>query len=263
MQIENIKIAIIGLGYVGLPLAVEFGRLHTVIGFDINQHRIDELKAGRDYTLETSVEELREAKNLVFTSDPLALKAANCYIVTVPTPIDEYKRPDLTPLLKASETVGKALKDGDIVIYESTVYPGCTEEDCVPVLEKHSGLKFNQDFYCGYSPERINPGDKEHRVTTIKKVTSGSTPEIADVVDALYNEIIAAGTHKAESIKVAEAAKVIENTRARPQYRPHQLSWPSSSTRWASTRRPFSTPPAANGISCHSAPAWLVATALA
>jgi len=212
MQIENIKIAIIGLGYVGLPLAVEFGRLHTVIGFDINQHRIDELKAGRDYTLETSVEELREAKNLVFTSDPLALKAANCYIVTVPTPIDEYKRPDLTPLLKASETVGKALKDGDIVIYESTVYPGCTEEDCVPVLEKHSGLKFNQDFYCGYSPERINPGDKEHRVTTIKKVTSGSTPEIADVVDALYNEIIAAGTHKAESIKVAEAAKVIENT---------------------------------------------------
>ena len=212
MELKDIKIAIIGLGYVGLPLAVEFGRKRPVVGFDINQQRIEELKAGTDSTLEVTTQELREAKHLIYTTHPDHLKAVNCFIVTVPTPIDEYKRPDLTPLLKASETVGKVLKKGDIVIYESTVYPGCTEEDCVPVLEKHSGLKFNQDFFCGYSPERINPGDKEHRVTTIKKVTSGSTPEIADLVDALYNEIITAGTHKAPSIKVAEAAKVIENT---------------------------------------------------
>ena len=212
MKLENIKLSIVGLGYVGLPLAVEFGRKRTIVGFDINQRRIDELKAGNDFTLETTQEELAAAKHLSYTTNPDDLRACNCYIVTVPTPIDEHKRPDLTPLIKASETVGKVLKQGDIVIYESTVYPGCTEEDCVPVLEKHSGLKFNQDFYCGYSPERINPGDKEHRVTTIKKVTSGSTPEIADLVDALYNEIILAGTHKADSIKVAEAAKVIENT---------------------------------------------------
>jgi UDP-N-acetyl-D-galactosamine dehydrogenase len=212
MQQQDIKLAIIGLGYVGLPLAVEFGRKRPVVGFDINQRRIDELKAGKDATLETTVEELAAAKHLSYSSNPDDLRACNCYIVTVPTPIDEHKRPDLAPLIKASETVGKVLKKGDIVIYESTVYPGCTEEDCVPVLEKHSGLKFNQDFFCGYSPERINPGDKEHRVTTIKKVTSGSTPEIADLVDALYNEIITVGTHKAESIKVAEAAKVIENT---------------------------------------------------
>jgi UDP-N-acetyl-D-galactosamine dehydrogenase len=207
-----VKLSIVGLGYVGLPLAVEFGRKRTVVGFDINQRRIDELKAGNDFTLETTQEELAAAKHLSYTTNLDDLRNCNCYIVTVPTPIDEYKRPDLTPLIKASETVGKVLKNGDIVIYESTVYPGCTEEDCVPVLEKHSGLKFNQDFFCGYSPERINPGDKEHRVTTIKKVTSGSTPEIADLVDALYNEIITVGTHKAESIKVAEAAKVIENT---------------------------------------------------
>jgi len=212
VKLENIKLSIVGLGYVGLPLAVEFGRKRTIVGFDINQRRIDELKAGNDFTLETTQEELAAAKHLSYTTNPDDLRACNCYIVTVPTPIDEHKRPDLTPLIKASETVGKVLKQGDIVIYESTVYPGCTEEDCVPVLEKHSGLKFNQDFYCGYSPERINPGDKEHRVTTIKKVTSGSTPEIADLVDALYNEIILAGTHKADSIKVAEAAKVIENT---------------------------------------------------
>jgi len=212
MQQKDIKLAIIGLGYVGLPLAVEFGRKRPVVGFDINQRRIDELKAGKDATLETTAEELADAKQLSYTTNLDGLKACNCYIVTVPTPIDEYKRPDLTPLIKASETVGKVLKRGDIVIYESTVYPGCTEEDCVPVLEKHSGLKFNQDFFCGYSPERINPGDKEHRVTAIKKVTSGSTPEIADLVDTLYNEIITVGTHKAESIKVAEAAKVIENT---------------------------------------------------
>ena len=212
MQLQDIKLAIVGLGYVGLPLAVEFGQKRPVVGFDINQRRIDELKAGSDFTLETTQEELAAAKHLGYTTNLDDLRASNCYIVTVPTPIDEYKRPDLTPLIKASETVGKVLKKGDIVIYESTVYPGCTEEDCVPVLEKHSGLKFNQDFFCGYSPERINPGDKEHRVTTIKKVTSGSTPEIADLVDALYNEIITVGTHKAESIKVAEAAKVIENT---------------------------------------------------
>lgn len=212
MRIESIKLAIIGLGYVGLPLAVEFGRKRTVVGFDINQRRIDELVSGNDTTLETSSQELAAARDLSFTTDPEHLKNCNCFIVTVPTPIDEYKQPDLTPLIKASETVGKVLKRGDVVIYESTVYPGCTEEDCVPVLEKFSGLRFNQDFYCGYSPERINPGDKEHRVTTIRKVTSGSTPAIADLVDRLYNEIVVAGTHKAESIKVAEAAKVIENT---------------------------------------------------
>jgi UDP-N-acetyl-D-galactosamine dehydrogenase len=208
----NIKLAIIGLGYVGLPLAVEFGRTRFVLGFDINQQRIKELIAGNDFTLETTTEELSAATLLRYTTQIEDLRTCNCYIVTVPTPIDEYKRPDLTPLIKATKTIGKMLKKGDIVIYESTVYPGATEEDCVPVLEKFSGLKYNQDFYCGYSPERINPGDKEHRVTTIKKVTSGSTPEIADLVDALYNEIIIAGTHKAESIKVAEAAKVIENT---------------------------------------------------
>lgn len=212
MNVKDLKLAIIGLGYVGLPLAVEFGRCRAVVGFDINQQRINELQMGIDATLETTSDELAAATRLMFTSNVVELRACNCYIVTVPTPIDEYKRPDLTPLIRASKTVGKVLKKGDVVIYESTVYPGCTEEDCVPVLEKHSGLKFNQDFYCGYSPERINPGDKEHRVTTIKKVTSGSTPEIADLVDALYNEIIIAGTHKAASIKVAEAAKVIENT---------------------------------------------------
>jgi UDP-N-acetyl-D-glucosamine/UDP-N-acetyl-D-galactosamine dehydrogenase len=212
MDVKNLSVAIIGLGYVGLPLAVEFGKKRAVIGFDINAKRIDELKAGVDSTLETTSDELRDAQYLRFTTNPDDLKDANCYIVTVPTPIDAFKRPDLTPLVKASETIGKVLKSGDIVIYESTVYPGATEEDCAPILEKHSGLQFNQGFYLGYSPERINPGDKEHRVTTIKKVTSGSTPEIADLIDALYNEIITAGTHKAESIRVAEAAKVIENT---------------------------------------------------
>jgi UDP-N-acetyl-D-galactosamine dehydrogenase len=209
---SNIKLAIVGLGYVGLPLAVEFGKKRAVTGFDINERRISELQSGADHTLETEPQELKEAKLLTFSTNPEDLRACNVFIVTVPTPIDQHKRPDLTPLIKASETIGKVLKVGDIVIYESTVYPGATEEDCVPVLEKFSGLKFNIDFHAGYSPERINPGDKEHRVTTIKKVTSGSTPEIADVVDALYNEIIVAGTHKASSIKVAEAAKVIENT---------------------------------------------------
>ncbi|WBL63473.1 Vi polysaccharide biosynthesis UDP-N-acetylglucosamine C-6 dehydrogenase TviB [Thauera sp. WB-2] len=210
--LDSIKLAIIGLGYVGLPLAVEFAKQRSVVGFDINQARIDALRSGHDATLEVSDEELAEATGLSYTASLQDLAACNTYIVTVPTPIDEHKQPDLTPLVKASETIGKVLKKGDIVIYESTVYPGATEEDCVPVLEKVSGLKFNVDFYAGYSPERINPGDKEHRVSTIKKVTAGSTPEVAELVDQLYRQIIVVGTHKAESIKVAEAAKVIENT---------------------------------------------------
>ena len=205
------KIAIIGLGYVGLPLAVEFGKILDVVGFDINQSRIYELKNGIDRTLEVDKDELAASTKLIFSSKLEDLNTANYFIVTVPTPVDEYKTPNLRPLLAASETVGKALKKGDIVIYESTVYPGCTEEDCVPVLEKFSGLKFNIDFFCGYSPERINPGDKLHRLPNIKKVTSGSTPEVAEKVDQLYLKIIKAGTHKASSIKVAEAAKVIEN----------------------------------------------------
>ncbi|MCQ9329720.1 Vi polysaccharide biosynthesis UDP-N-acetylglucosamine C-6 dehydrogenase TviB [Pelistega suis] len=212
MQLQDIKLAVVGLGYVGLPLAVEFGKKREVLGFDINQKRIAELQSGVDHTLEVSSEELKEATQLRFSAEGAELAKANTFIVTVPTPIDEYKQPDLTPLVKASETIGKVLKKGDIVIYESTVYPGATEEVCVPVLEKVSGLKYNVDFYAGYSPERINPGDKLHRVSTIKKVTSGSTPAIADVVDELYRSIITAGTHKASSIRVAEAAKVIENT---------------------------------------------------
>lgn len=211
-MLTDVKLAIIGLGYVGLPLAVEFGKHYPTLGFDINQARLKELSAGRDSTLEVSDEELASAEQLSYSSQLDDLKACNVFIVTVPTPINEHKQPDLTPLIKASETIGKVLKQGDIVIYESTVYPGATEEDCVPVLERVSGLTFNQDFFAGYSPERINPGDKEHRVTTILKVTSGSTPEVADKVDALYRSIITAGTHKASSIKVAEAAKVIENT---------------------------------------------------
>ena len=209
---DNLKLAIIGLGYVGLPLAIEFGKKRSVVGFDINKDRIRELKDGKDHTLEASKEDLASAKKLIFTDDAELLKNCNCYIVTVPTPIDHHKRPDLGPLISASILIGKVLKSGGTVIYESTVYPGATEEDCVPILERYSGLKFNQDFFVGYSPERINPGDKEHRLTAIKKVTSGSTPEIAKFVDALYNEIITAGTHPAPSIRVAEAAKVIENT---------------------------------------------------
>ena len=212
LSINDIKIAVIGLGYVGLPLAVEFGKKHPVIGFDINQHRIEELKSGTDHTLEVSDEDLASAKQLEFSSDINGLAECNFYIVTVPTPIDEYKQPDLTPLVKASTAIGSVLKAGDIVVYESTVYPGATEEVCIPELERSSGLKFNKDFFAGYSPERINPGDKEHRVTNILKVTAGSTPEVADLVDEVYNLIITAGTHKAPSIKVAEAAKVIENT---------------------------------------------------
>ncbi|MEY4758173.1 MAG: UDP-N-acetyl-D-glucosamine 6-dehydrogenase [Pseudomonadota bacterium] len=212
MNLETKTIAVIGMGYVGLPLAVEFGKVRPVIGFDINAARVAELQSGQDRTLECEPQELKAAEHLRYSCHPQDLTQAQVFIVTVPTPVDLANRPDMTPLVKASETVGKALKAGDIVIYESTVYPGATEEVCVPVLEKFSGLKFNQDFYCGYSPERINPGDKEHRLPTIKKVTSGSTPAVAEIVDQLYKQIITAGTHKASSIKVAEAAKVIENT---------------------------------------------------
>ncbi|MDE2427351.1 MAG: nucleotide sugar dehydrogenase [Burkholderiales bacterium] len=206
------KIALIGLGYVGLPLAVEFGKIRPVIGFDINNARITELRSGKDSTMEVEHEDLLKAKYLEYSSDRIELEKCNIFIVTVPTPIDNANRPDLTPLIKASQTVGKALKKGGIVIYESTVFPGCTEEICVPILESESGLKFNEDFYCGYSPERINPGDKVNSLTTIKKITSGSTPAIADVIDNLYKSIIKAGTWKASSLKVAEAAKVIENS---------------------------------------------------
>lgn len=212
MNLKNQTLAIIGLGYVGLPLAVEFGKHRPVIGFDINAKRVAELQGGQDHTLECSPEELKAATHLRYTCHQADLKEAQIFIVTVPTPVDQANRPDMGPLVRASETVGKALKKGDVVIYESTVYPGATEEVCVPQLEKHSGLKFNEDFFCGYSPERINPGDKAHRLSTIKKVTSGSTPEVADAVNELYAAIITAGTYKASSIKVAEAAKVIENT---------------------------------------------------
>lgn len=211
-SLENTKIAIIGLGYVGLPLAVEFGKHYDTIGFDINAARIEALRAGHDSTLEVDAAELASSTRMHFSDSMEDLRRCNVYIVTVPTPIDSAKRPDLTPLVKASETLGKVIKTGDIVVYESTVYPGCTEEVCVPILAKVSGLVFNQDFFAGYSPERINPGDKQHRVTSILKVTSGSTPEVADFVDRLYGSIITAGTHRASCIKVAEAAKVIENT---------------------------------------------------
>lgn len=210
-QLDGV-IAVIGLGYVGLPLAVEFAKTRKVIGFDINSARIAELQAGKDSTLEVSSDELKSAAHATYTTDPALLKQCQVFIVTVPTPVDTANRPDMTPLVKASETVGKVLPKDAVVIYESTVYPGATEEVCVPVLERFSGLKFNQDFYCGYSPERINPGDKVNTLTKIKKITSGSTPAVADAVDALYRSIIAAGTHKASSLKVAEAAKVIENT---------------------------------------------------
>jgi UDP-N-acetyl-D-galactosamine dehydrogenase len=211
-NLRNLKVGIVGLGYVGLPLAVEFGKRFQTVGFDIKPDRVDELRRGVDSTLEVDSKELAEATRLSYTTNLADLEPCRVYIVTVPTPIDEYKRPDLTPLEKSSESLGKVLKKGDVVVYESTVYPGCTEEVCVPILERVSGLKFNKDFFAGYSPERINPGDKEHRVTTIRKVTSGSTPEVAEFVDSLYRSIVKVGTHKASSIKVAEAAKVIENT---------------------------------------------------
>lgn len=210
--LDNARIAVVGLGYVGLPLAVEFGKQFPVVGFDINPRRVDELNAGHDHTLEVDESELASATNLTCTTDETLLDNANVYIVTTPTPIDKHKRPDLGPVLSASRTIARRLKAGDVVVYESTVYPGATEEDCVPVLEEVSGLKLNEDFFVGYSPERINPGDKEHRVTNIVKVTSGSTPETADFVDELYRSIVTVGTHRAPSIKVAEAAKVIENT---------------------------------------------------
>ena len=212
MNLLTSPLAIVGLGYVGLPLAVEFGKQRPVLGFDINAARVAELQGGHDHTLECSADELRAAAHLRFSHDPAALKACQVFIVTVPTPVDAANRPDLTPLIKASQTVGAALKPGDVVIYESTVYPGATEEVCVPELERASGLTFNRDFFCGYSPERINPGDKDHRLPSIKKVTSGSTPAVAQAVNALYAQIITAGTHQASSIRVAEAAKVIENT---------------------------------------------------
>jgi UDP-N-acetyl-D-galactosamine dehydrogenase len=212
LNLRKCRIAVVGLGYVGLPLAVEFGKHFETIGFDVNPHRVAQLRKGRDSTLEVSRAELRSARRLTFTTDLERLRRCRVFIVTVPTPIDGYKRPDLSPLERASESVGAVLSKGAVVIYESTVYPGCTEEVCVPILERVSGLKFNRDFFTGYSPERINPGDKEHRLTTIRKVTSGSTPEIADFVDQLYGTIVTAGTHKTSSIRVAEAAKVIENT---------------------------------------------------
>jgi len=211
-NLRNLKVGVVGLGYVGLPLAVEFGKRFSTVGFDIKADRVDELRKGHDSTLETDEAELASATKLSFTTRLADLKTCRVFIVTVPTPIDEYKRPDLSPLVKSSESVGQVLKKGDVVVYESTVYPGCTEEICVPILERVSGLKFNKDFYAGYSPERINPGDKQHRLTTIKKVTSGSTPAVAEFVDSLYRSIVIVGTHKASSIKVAEAAKVIENT---------------------------------------------------
>ena len=210
--LDQARIAVIGLGYVGLPLAVAFGRKFPTLGFDINATRVSELREHRDHTLEVSADELRDTPLLDFSDDPAALAGCNVFIVTVPTPIDDYKRPDLRPLESASRTVGRAIGKGGVAIFESTVYPGATEEACVPIIERESGLRFNQDFYAGYSPERINPGDKQHRLETIMKVTSGSTPEVADFVDALYGSIITAGTHKASSIRVAEAAKVIENT---------------------------------------------------
>tara|TARA_Y100000768_G_scaffold63599_1_gene43706 strand:- start:7182 stop:8462 length:1281 start_codon:yes stop_codon:yes gene_type:complete len=209
---NNLKLAIIGMGYVGLPLAMEFEKKRSVIGFDINKQRIKELNLGMDRNLETSKKKLKNLKRLVFTSSTNVLKKANCYIITVPTPINKLKKPDLKPLFNASKIVGKYIKKGSLIIYESTVYPGCIEEDCVPILQKYSGLKFNVDFFCGYSPERINPGDKDHTVSNIKKITSGSNEKIAVLVDDLYNEIVTVGTHKAKSIKIAEAAKVIENT---------------------------------------------------
>jgi len=208
----NVKLAVIGLGYVGLPLAVEFGKKYSVTGFDVKKDRLAELRQGVDSTLETSPEQLRAAQHLKFSDCIDDLRDIDIFIVTVPTPVDKYNNPDLTPLYRASETVGKVMKKGAIVIYESTVFPGCTEEQCVPVLEKWSGLKFNTDFFCGYSPERINPGDKEHTLTKILKIVSGSTPETLDAVDALYSSILSAGTHRASSLKVAEAAKVIENS---------------------------------------------------
>lgn len=211
-ELKNFKIAVIGLGYVGLPLAVEFGKKYDTVGFDIKKSRLDALKKFNDVTNETTTEDLQSAKKLRYSDDIADLKDRDIFIVTVPTPVDKFNRPDLTPLYNVSETVGRAMKNGAIVVYESTVYPGCTEEECVPVLEKFSGMKYNRDFFCGYSPERINPGDKEHTLTKILKITSGSTPEVADIVDKLYNSILENGTHRASSIKVAEAAKVIENS---------------------------------------------------
>ena len=260
--LDNARVAVIGLGYVGLPLAVAFGRKYPTLGFDINHSRVEELRQGRDHTLEVSADELAGAAKLSIHSDPAELRACDIFVVTVPTPIDEFKRPDLRPLESASVTVGRAIRRGGIAIYESTVYPGATEEICVPIIERESGLKHNVDFYTGYSPERINPGDKQHRLETIVKVTAGSTPEAADVVDALYRGIVDAGTHRASSIRVAEMAKVIENTQ-----RDLNIALVNELAlichRCTSIRAKCSKRPARNGISCRSGPASSADTASA
>jgi len=261
-NLRNLKVGVVGLGYVGLPLAVEFGKRFSTVGFDIKADRVEELRKGHDSTLETDEAELASATKLSFTTRLADLKSCRVFIVTVPTPIDEYKRAGPDAARQSSESVGQVLKKGDVVVYESTVYPGCTEEICVPILERVSGLKFNKDFYAGYSPERINPGDKQHRLTTIKKVTSGSTPAVAEFVDSLYRSIVIVGTHKASSIKVAEAAKVIENTQ-----RDVNIALINELalifTAWASTLRRCSMPRAASGISCRSGRVWWAATASA
>jgi UDP-N-acetyl-D-galactosamine dehydrogenase len=254
------RIGIVGLGYVGLPLAVEFGKQLPTVGFDVDQRRVDELRQGRDRTLEMTSAELAEATRLELSTQSSDLRACNVYIVTVPTPVDEANRPDLTPLVQASKTVGSVLSRGDVVIYESTVYPGTTEEVCVPVLEEASGLKFNEDFFCGYSPERINPGDKDRRLTTIKKITSGSTPQTADRVDALYRRIVKAGTHRAPSLKVAEAAKVIENVQRDVNIAlVNELAMLFE--RMGIPPATCSRPPGPSGTSCRSSPGWSAATA--
>ena len=280
MDIGNLAVAVIGLGYVGLPLAVEFGKVRPVVGFDIDEARIAELKSGIDATLEVAPEALALATRLEYSSDASRLSECGIFIVTVPTPIDSANRPDLGPLIRASETVGRAMKDGAVVIYESTVFPGCTEETCVPVLERVSGLRFNQGFFCGYSPERINPGDKVNTLTTIRKITSGSTPEVAEAVDALYREIIKAGTWKASSLKVAEAAKVIENSQrdlniafvnvAQDEQTNNGTSAAAAaktivgaktSSVWVSIPSRFWRLRAASGTSCRFAPGWWAVTA--
>ena len=261
-DLATTRIGIVGLGYVGLPLAVEFGKQFPTIGLDINAARIRELQAGSDSTLEVAPEQLRQARHLLYTDRAEDLANCNVYIVTVPTPVDDYKRPDFGPLIGASTTVGRLLKPGDVAIYESTVYPGATEEVCVPILEQESGLRFNVDFFAGYSPERINPGDRDHRVTTILKVTSGSTPEAAEFVDALYRRIITAGTHRASSIRVAEAAKVIENTQRDVNIALiNELALMFN--RLGIDTEEVLRPPAPSGISCRSARAWSAAIASA
>ena len=260
MNFDGKKIAVIGLGYVGLPLAMEFAKSRPVVGFDTKRARIDELRAGHDATLEVDPETLASTPGIEFTDDPEALGGCEIFIVTVPTPIDSANRPDLSPLVRATETVGRAMRKGALVVYELTVYPGCTRDVCVPILERESGLLLNEGFFVGYSPERANPGDRGHRLTNIVKVTSGSTPEAADAVDDLYGSIVTAGTHKASSIEVAEAAKVIENTQ-RDLNIALMNELPSSSTGWASTRWKCWPRRRPSGISCPSVPALSADTA--